>query len=217
MSLYAAPSPLTVLPPSHVMRACGERQDKLEDWQNNQPWRPCQSGWCAAPGFSDHVSCSIVNARVPYVFGAQVSRESTQSAVYDNQMGLILNPRVAKPLVACGYSADGGTQGAKGGGCGHWCTRAVSWQCSWPPGQLKPMLEVQEQNLATSSKKYNEVVLRARGWEERLPHLIEAVFFVSNEDKARRVHSAFQRQFGHWVPLLRLDLTRAAPFSFVSV
>jgi hypothetical protein len=121
---------------------------------------------------------------------------------------------------SCAYSADGGTQGRLDGGCGaHWCTRAVSWECSWRPTDLQAMMETQEEARA-NTKRYNEVILLPRlGWEARLPGLVEAIFFVASEDKARRVHADFLRRFGaRWVPLLRLDLgSSERPFTYVPV
>lgn len=64
--------------------------DMLQD--PREPWRTCQSGWCAERGNSvDHESCSIVNARTP-----------PPSHIYTGGMGYILSPSVTE--IACSYA-----------------------------------------------------------------------------------------------------------------
>lgn len=140
-------------------------KDNLEDSGGGMGWRPCRTGWCAGV---DHMSCSIINADTRSVFGGGGG-------------GVVLSP--ATPI-ACGYTADGGTQG-KPGGCapercwpGHW------WGCSWAPDQMQQMLDAQ------GGHGYNEVVVSSRDWEAGLPDVVEAII------GDRGMHEAFLRYYG---------------------
>ena len=68
------------------------------------------------------------------------------------------------------------------------------------------------------SHRYNEVVLGAGAWVRNLPRTIMALFFMAraggteHEARARGVHTAFVREYGEVVPLLRLNLTSGTPF-----
>ena len=157
--------------PSNALLTAGvlfHQFDNLEDWESGRGWAPCRSGFCA--GIVDHMSCSLVNARLPKTF--------TENS------GVILNPYYTK--IQCSYSRDGATQGTQGGCSKTQCSLAAGgmgsrWGCSWPPEQLSDMLLLQEQHGNWLS---NEVIVKAIDWEALLPNIIEA-FVVGNMDPTR--------------------------------
>ena len=173
--------------------------DALED--GREPWTVCHSGWCA--GQVDHMSCSLINARLPHLFNQGV--------------GLIL---AADTQILCSFSADGGTQGRAHGGCGgRLCNLGHWWECSWSPAYTQGMLQAQE---AHNAHGYNEVIVDAYHWNQHLPAIIAAVVFGSGGAAARamQVHRAFLSRFGRTAaqtPLLAMNLgNRARPFTDVS-
>ena len=74
------------------------------------------------------------------------------------------------------------------------------------------MIEQYSRHGTTDGVGYNEIVVSAVYWNARLPHTIEAFFYLCGNTQAmthsRNVHAAFLRQFqltAQDVPLLCLD------------
>lgn len=103
-------------------------------------------------------------------------------------------------------------------------------RCPWAPSELDRMLELHERRVhdcgganccdcCTYPKctLYNEVLLSAAVWEERLPATVEAIFLRAGSDRhvlayARRMHAAFNAAFPRSdpVPLVQVDLSAPA-------
>ena len=100
--------------------------DDFEDWDAQRPWMVCSSLRCQ--GEVDHLSASVINARVPVLFSGGA--------------GLVLSPSAE---LLCSYAYDSGTQGKTNGGCGAVpCpSHPRAWECSWPPDYLRQMMEAQ--------------------------------------------------------------------------
>jgi hypothetical protein len=148
--------------------------------------------------------------------------------------GFVLSPTMLDPTsqsIYCVWAMDAGTMGMESHGCegNGQCSGLESSYCWWPPSQLRQML-VQQKSLTPSHGRklcgqkdcgYNELMLNADFWRDRLPAIVEAIFYPvgnpSGEQRARTVHAAFVRKFGlsaASVPLVKLDLTKLhAPFS----
>ena len=82
--------------------------------------------WALEPEVN-HVSCSLINFRVPYTYSPSAA-------------GLVLSPSHTR--VKCVYATDGGTHGTPDG-CGRRarCTARKWWMCKYPPARLAEMLE----------------------------------------------------------------------------
>ena len=113
--------------------------------------------------------------------------------------GLILAPWSE---ILCLYTEDAGSGGKVNGGCGG--------------GQLTPEF-LEDQMKRQRYGKFNEAIVGGLFWERNLPHVIDAIMFTTSsyweevlgrpravdEGRARRVHSAFESQYGVRVPLVR--------------
>ncbi|KAL1522287.1 hypothetical protein AB1Y20_017280, partial [Prymnesium parvum] len=163
----------------------------------------CHSGWCAA--LVDHLSCSLLNAKLKQMYKT-------------DRAGVILAPHAAARVVLCAYTNDGGTQSVAHGGC-HTvppCEGRVWWGCTWTPDRLGEMLTAKEAN---GQYGYNEIIADAVAWEDALPELIEAFFFVGGHSDAKAVeaHRQFLQAFPERrIPLVRFDSSnRKAPFTLI--
>jgi hypothetical protein len=100
--------------------------------------------------------------------------------------------------------------------------------CWWPPHQLREMMEQYLRVMPTTSHvcgqldcSYNELVMDALPWAQKMPRLIQAFFFpagsLNGEEHAREVRRTFLNSFpGTYAPLLRLNLSDVeAPFAMV--
>ena len=147
--------------------------DNLEDWASGRGYAPCSSGWCA--GRANHMSCSIINARLQKVFNG-------------GSGGVILSPLVAK--IDCAYGGDGGTQNAAGNGCIDYLCTEENWfhmGCAWPPERIGGMITVMQEH---KSYDYNEVIVSSKYWDDHLPHMVEAMI-SGGDGKASEAHRAF--------------------------
>ena len=78
--------------------------DGMEE-QPDQPWHACLTDWCA---YVDHVSGSLVNRRIPYLYSDEVNRAANQ------YVGFVLASDVR---FACAFSSDLGSIQLHRGGC----------------------------------------------------------------------------------------------------
>jgi hypothetical protein len=159
--------------------------DNLEDVR--RPWHVCHIGWCKD---TDHMSCSIVNARLHKLF------------MYT--AGFILAPSIR---FKCGFTADSGAQNRRLGGCinAPRCTTERWWECAWQPDQLRDALATQ---IRYNRDGYNEYVVTEVEWDEHLPETIEAVWCRDSCKLARRVHASFLQHFNRTAlqtPLVRYN------------
>lgn len=145
--------------------------DNLEDAE--EPWAPCAHGWCA--GVADHMSCSLVNARIPVLF--------------NYGLGVVL---ASDTEWVCAYTADGGTQGKSMGGCYEkpWCYEGHWWNCKWD--EMRDLVA----NAIDHGGGYNEVIVSADYWRAHLPHIVQAVVCRDECGRARAVHRQFLRHYG---------------------
>ena len=153
--------------------------------------------WALEPEVN-HVSCSLINLRVPYTYSPSAA-------------GLVLSPSHTR--VKCVYATDGGTHGTPDG-CGRRarCTARKWWMCKYPPARLAEMLEAHERR---NCRGWNEVVVSRADWERAVPRGLEAIFFVRGtpQGSARRLRAAFARRYGRELPLLSFDpRNRTLPF-----
>ena len=212
--------------------------DKLEDWEHDQPWKTCskssENSWCTDQ--AKHESCTLINKDLPHLFVEAPNTAADDPS--DGSMGFILSPRVTeilcsfyadggtqgqpdggcfhtlhdgikKPVPKCNPQPAGCDQAqfnAKAGvilpavGCGRY------WNCAFVGTEmLGDMMRTQQRE---NSGKYNEVVVSSKFWDDHLPGIIEAVFFISTEEKARAVHRNFLAAYGktrHEVPLVQYN------------
>lgn len=176
--------------PSASLSAAGvlvHMGDNLED--PDEPWAPCRTGWCA--GQTDHMSCSLINARMPNL--------------YTHAHGLIL---ASSTRFECAFTGDGGTQGQPMGRCnnGSWqrCTRDKWWECMWRMDDLETAVAT----MMDHADSYNEVVVSSAYWASQLPGIIEAVVCRDDCEHARDVHQRFLQRYGQTAtqtPLLRIE------------
>lgn len=109
-----------------------------------------------------------------------------------------------------------------------WCdTKKVLLEastCAWKPSMLGNMLkfvsDTSVENPFYGSPRdptFNEIVLSTDGWEAKMPHMIEAIFFVEGDGKkamatradALKVMARLQIEYPDaWVPLLSFDPER---------
>ena len=147
----------------------------------------------------------------------------------DSAGGYVINPAYNEFL--CSWAVDGGTMNRKcdppgpapDRSCVPGCTGREPWcedapwsnYCPWGRGHLTDMVR---QHLQIGPQRYNEVIVDAHVYEAKLPRSIEAVYFSSNEGKARDIHQKIVDHFGlrpSQIPLLRVDMHASAPFTFV--
>ena len=137
---------------------------------------------------------------------------------------MLLNPTGL--AISCAYYADGGSQGKPCNannngctpGCARWCnpSRGIfNWGCAWRGSQLKLMLE--QQIAVHPNGGYNEIVVNAQSWVDKLPGTIVAIFVCVNEEgeadhnkleSARSVQRKFAGEYGIELrdfPLLMFD------------
>lgn len=175
------------------------------------------AGW-----YGDRMAASIINTELPYIFSTSAS-------------GFVLRPASLKGAIRCVYPYDANSMGQGGGGC--------AWG-SYGANQLDTMMKISRGNKwrwecacdwcgqtpwDRSGCRYNEIVINGYQWMERLPQLIEAVFFPTHEAikhregdqaQARRIHADLLRSYSlegtRQVPLLSFDVRKAesghAPF-----
>ncbi|KAL1526258.1 hypothetical protein AB1Y20_014978 [Prymnesium parvum] len=202
--------------PSNSLRDAGVLVHMLDGLEKSleQPWLPCPSEkWCYA--FSDRMSFSLINARLPFYFGLKYS------------VGFLASPEKADLL--CSWFTDYGTMdktcdppGVRDDclpgcwvGAPNWCSGLPSspvWDCAWPPELTKQMLENDLNRLGRGRRlgaAYNELILSWHSLVRDLPDSIEAVVFSEwgSEDLARRAHRRFVEAFPYSsAPLLFMDL-----------
>lgn len=176
-----------------------------------EPWLPCpDSMWCAT--YNDRVSASLLNKRIVQAGGSGLS--------LFGGVGVVYAPELTE--IWCSFIGDGGTMHPDPNhGCGSsWCDPDAAQndhQCPWRPKDLSHMLA----GFESAPYGYNEVLVATPNWTEKLPELIEAIFWVDqgSEAEARGVHAGFMKRYPHAAPrLLKMDLSQPdAPFSEHSV
>ena len=164
-----------------------------------EPWHACRTGWCAGV---DHVSVSLVNQDLPYVYAQKHS---------ELHVAFVLS---ADTSFECAMVVDGGTvMTAKGG-----CTRPTcpgGW-CVYRPNQVADFVRAHLSEVCGNDwcrDTYNEVVILKGDWEDVLPHSILAVACLRTDpddddgcQAARDVHARFLDAYGRSagnVPLVR--------------
>lgn len=181
-------------------------------------WRPCpEDAWCQR--YSDRLSASVVNRRLPSFFWA-AEKESTMRQAMS---GFVLDAGSMQPVnksVFCSWGADAGTMGMlceplgrsddcipgcrPNYECGH--MEYESDYCWWPPHKMGRMVALHMARDRSDAHgcmqrdcNYNEVVLSMEYFTQALPQAVAAIFFPANssggEAYARRVRNAFQREF----------------------
>ena len=218
----------------------------LNGFDAHAPWAPMPD---AQTG--DRHSTSMVNKRHPYIFAC--------FACWDDfrfNPGLVLRAsRATTERLMCSLHQDIGTIryscNPKGRsdtclpGCGRglhndMCGRNPpyrTWQCSWPPSDLKRMMETHDgmgmwyhgavEKDVGFEQTYNELVFDSwvQPWEPDLAEMVEAVFVqargtegATNNGRAlRRRILELNPQLGEdAIPLVRYDPSAdSEPFSFV--
>ena len=190
--------------------------DRLDDRES--PWLPCpQEGpdnWCR--DLADRWAASIVNTRARHTY-------------LSNKGGLILSPHSTRLFCACPEDCNsmnprkvcktlGGDDRCipgcypKGTQCQEF-SGGRTYMCSYAPDFLKDALEAQQSRESYRGRN-NEMVVDLRSVIPRLPHSIEAFFYVSSGGDeemalAREVQQKFASHFGlsraFAPPLLRLN------------
>ena len=225
--------------PSNAMGEVGvlvhqiDALDETHVGENPTPWLPCvprqgiPDEACASSRFADHISASVLNPKVPFVYS-------------DDAVGFVVAPGHA--VVRCSFPSDGGTMSrycqegesvpadclpgcysvANGGKpCANQVESASKQYC-FTKGALAVTMTQSEKYAMKSFDnnngcrqgngcRYNEIVLERAPWTHAQPHATEAIFYPVGGDAAmaRKVHQAFLRQYGvtaEQVPLLRLNL-----------
>jgi hypothetical protein len=128
--------------------------DSLSDGLSGKPWMPCRPT-ASCGKYGDRFATSIIYPSHIETYGGG---------------GFVLNPAVIE--LNCAYFSDGGTQGKACvplgktstciPGCNRWCQPDLgsrNWGCSWPPSQLKLMLE--QQRALAPRGGMNEVGIRS--------------------------------------------------------
>jgi len=161
--------------------ACGLLVHMIDGYEDaSEPWRLCTT--CPNTVYVDHLSASLVNRRIPYLYPGAASH------------GLVFAPDVP---ILCAFSRDVGSGGKPRGGCDGF-TSHNTW--------LTPGASLSEVMQAT--RTFNEAIIDRHAYEQRLPHGVEAVLYTGHDDRqARKLHDAFLSHFGlsaTKVPLLRV-------------
>lgn len=169
--------------------------DGQEDF--SAPWHACTSGWCIGV---DHLSASLISARMPKLFGLTDS----------GGIGLILADDAP---FECAFTRDGGTQFRQMGGCTHAaaCSPESSWQCAWRPSQLAEAVATMAE---VNGDGINEFVVSRARWEAGLPGLVAAVLCMGQQceaPRARALITALRAAYPDAVP--RPPLLRYVPAS----
>ena len=176
--------------------------------EQGRPWLPCptddQTNWCRKWG--DRFAASLIHE------GNSVLYNPGETG---DVKGLIFRPSSTRLL--CSYAIDGGSMtqtceppgvsascipGCWSGKPG-WCEQEepnAGFRCGGPfaPDRLATMLRLHE--MPDARVHYNEVIVDAASYVERLPHSLEAVI------GDREVHMAFLREYhlsAHEVPLIK--------------
>ena len=154
--------------------------DGLEDWDaGDRGYAPCRTGWCN--GRYDHASFSILN-------------KDGSPTPFNREGGIILRSSVP---IECSFASDGGTQEIS-------IAAACRLITAYSPSALDKMLRMHMAQPGVC----NEVVVATRVWEQLLPSVIEAFFYIDDATKARRAYRAFLLEYG-WtadrVPLLKYE------------
>ena len=205
--------------PSNDLSAAGvllHTFDALDEGRDDV-WNPCPNdAWCGP--YNDRWSVSLVNRRSPHFFRGSGKEPGNQP-----NGGFVINSAViGMHAVSCAWAIDGGTLGAlcdpKGmspsctPGCrnGYGCL-SLPYEgdyCWWPITQLRAMMEQQARlaplraNNDTCNEEdclYNELIVDAAAWADKVPWLIAAVHFpkgsVRGEERARAVYRALLNAF----------------------
>ncbi|KAL1526503.1 hypothetical protein AB1Y20_015213 [Prymnesium parvum] len=139
--------------PSNDLSAVGVHVrgwDGISEAFNGKAWMPCPpQSKCGI--YSDRFATSLIYPGHMETYG---------------DGGFVLNPDAVE--LNCAYFSDGGSQGKSCNppgkrddcipGCNGWCNPALgarNWGCSWPPWELKSMLE--QQRALSPRGGYNEV------------------------------------------------------------
>ena len=201
--------------PSNQLRSAGVLLHTFDaiDANRDDPWNPCgDQDWCGR--YNDRWSVSLVNRRMPSFFrGSGHGNEPHGGFVLDS---LALAPTSSG--ISCAWPVDGGmgnsvcspdqpscTPGCRDGfECNSTQGNTESGYCWFGPDRLQDMMTLQEQLAPQRNRndlcgdddcKYNEIIISARAWRQRMPHLIMAIFYPrgsrQGERRARLVRQAF--------------------------
>jgi len=175
--------------------------------QGHWPW---EATW-------GRLAATMVNARAPWMFSTSA-------------IGFVIDPEVAKDadIFHCAYDADGNSMNSDDWGCAGsmpdlqhamqeqerraaWCNQAPAWRscaCAWGATAED-----------RSGCQYNEIVLWGDRFEQKLPDVVEAIFYPINgrvdtwegsAAGARDAHKAFALQFNRPdLKLLTFDVPAA--------
>jgi hypothetical protein len=184
--------------------------DKLDDSYNVKPWMPCpQDQWCAKYG--DRWATSVVNKDLRHLYfhaegGLVLSKSLRVLCVHQNDGNSMAEERTCPTLYGDGKTCIPGCY-PKGQEC---ADVHRDWLCSFPPDRMQEAIAAQ---LARGGNHHNEFVIDTRSVLERLPHAVEAFFYmpdsiVETEEWTRFTHKAFLAEYklsADAVPLLRFD------------
>ena len=75
---------------------------------------------------------------------------------------------------------------------------AYTWDCSFPPGNLRAALETQlaKKAVGNSGTGWNEVVIDTRSIEAHLPRIVTAFFHRGGVGQTRDVRARFLKYYG---------------------
>ncbi len=178
--------------------------------------------WSTSAKYPDRMASAVVSARAPYMFST--------SAV-----GFVLRPWAVDGLIWCAYGMDGATMRKP---LNHGCDEASHPNLSAALEEQRTRIEVLRwwgcfdlccidngTVYDRSGCRYNEVVLNGPLWMDRLPNLMEAIFYPTggrvdsvegDRDRALAVRDHFHEAYSVWLPLLVYDvgvgLRGGAPF-----
>mgnify|MGYP006950465998 CR=1 FL=1 len=149
-------------------------------------------------------------------------------------VGVVIRPDSTGGLIRCAYPRDGNSMNTEPHGCG-WgsmqpdqfaemmrASQSNAYQSACAPSWLPPSAEDR------SGCRYNEIVLDGYVWKQRLPFLVEAIFYPvgghvdaweGDANRAREIQRNFVEAYGLALPdapLLAYDIEEAragrAPF-----
>ena len=154
---------------------------------DSDDWKPCTQNNAPCWNARDRISATLMYYR------PKGTTQQPERAIYmHNTGGMVVAPN--NDLVLCGYPEDGRTQGqtcggSRGGGCVPGCTtgwcnpqhirNGDAW-CdghAWKRSDFGKMLDLQRANVWAG---YNEIVLDAYQFAERLPRDVEAFFLLTD-------------------------------------
>jgi hypothetical protein len=198
---------------------------------SNLPW---EVYWPHSTQKTDRLSGSIANARLPYIYmrtpWGQAQYNDDPPGPHVGTPSFVVTATFVNDALLCSYDRDAATTNDR---AYHGCAR----QGSRSPSHLKAMLEAHEsravhcQASGNINNCYNEVILDAHKWRQRLPDAIAAFSFPLGCDmgasgcSAQLSAAAARHRFlcrydsvdPSTVPLVSFDRTNLeTPFSLVS-